>query len=50
MIAHLFDKHLVVSTKKNPPTVNQQKALDKFMNFINWEEDAGHKEMEGKIE
>ena len=41
MIAHLFDKHLVVSTKKNPPTVNQQKALDKFMNFINWEEEKG---------
>lgn len=38
MIAHLFDKHLVVSTKKDPPTVNQQKALDKFMNFINLEE------------
>ena len=41
MIAHLFDKHLVVSTKKNPPTVNQQKALDKFMNFINFEEGKG---------
>ena len=41
MIAHLFDKHLVVSTKKDPPTVNQQKALDKFMNFINFEEEKG---------
>lgn len=37
MIAHLFDKHLVVSTKKNPPTMNQQKALDKFMEFISIE-------------
>ena len=39
LIAHLFDKHLVVSTKKNPPTVNQQKALDKFMAFINIDND-----------
>ena len=39
LIAHLFDKHLVVSTKKNPPTVNQQKALDKFMDFINIDND-----------
>lgn len=44
MIAHLFDKHLVVSTKKNPPTVNQQKALDKFMNFINLEEKGDENE------
>lgn len=39
LIAHLFDKHLVVSTKKEPPTVNQQKALDKFMAFINIDND-----------
>lgn len=38
-IANLFDKHLVVSTKKEPPTVNQQKALQKFMDFINLEEE-----------
>lgn len=37
-IAHLFDKHLAVSTKKNPPTVNQQKALQKFKDFINLED------------
>ena len=33
-IAHLFDKHLVVSTKNEKPTVNQQKALEKFQEFL----------------
>lgn len=33
-IAYLFDKHLVVSTKNQPPTVNQQKALNKFSEFL----------------
>lgn len=35
-IDHLFKLHLVVSTKNNPPTVNQQKALDKFNDFLNY--------------
>ena len=35
-MAHLFDLHLEVTTKKNPPTVNQQKALDKFNDFLNF--------------
>ena len=35
-IAHLFEKHLVVSTKKEKPTVNQQKALEKFQEFLNY--------------
>lgn len=35
-IAHLFEKHLVVSTKKEPPTVNQQKALEKFQEFLDY--------------
>jgi hypothetical protein len=35
-IAHLFDLHLVVTTKSNPPTVNQKKALDKFNDFLNY--------------
>lgn len=35
-MAHLFDLHLVVSTKKSPPTVNQQKAIDKFNDFLNY--------------
>lgn len=39
LIAHLFDKHLIVTTKKEPPTINQQKALQKFMDFIDLEKD-----------
>lgn len=35
-VAHWFDKHLNVSTKKEPPTVNQQKALDKFQDFLDF--------------
>ena len=35
MIADLFSKHLTVSTKKQPPTKLQEKALQKFMDFIN---------------
>lgn len=37
-IADLFNKHLVVSTKKDPPTKLQEKALQKFNDFINIEE------------
>lgn len=33
-IAHLFDLHLEVRTKKNPPTKLQEKALAKFEEFI----------------
>lgn len=33
-IKHLFDLHLDVKTKKENPTVNQQKALKKFLEFI----------------
>jgi hypothetical protein len=42
-VADLFDKHLVVSTKKNPPTKLQEKALQKFVDFITLDEE----EMEG---
>ena len=34
-IADLFAKHLVVTTKKQPPTKLQEKALKKFEDFIN---------------
>lgn len=33
-IAHLFELHLVVATKKNPPTKLQEKALSKFNDFV----------------
>ena len=36
-IADLFTKHLTVSTKRTPPTVNQQKALEKFKKFCDLE-------------
>lgn len=35
-IAHLFDLHLEVKTKSEPPTVNQQKALQKFNDFLEY--------------
>ena len=33
-IKHLFDLHLDFSTKRNPPTVNQQKALQKLQDIF----------------
>ena len=33
-IAHLFELHLKCETKKEPPTKLQEKALEKFNNFI----------------
>lgn len=35
-ISHLFDLHLNVTTKKEPPTKNQEKALQKFNEFLNY--------------
>ena len=37
-IKNLFDKHLNVSTKREPPTKLQEKALEKFIDFMNWDE------------
>ena len=39
MVAHLFKLHLDYAPKKNPPTKNQQKALQKFEDFLNYEGD-----------
>ena len=36
-IEHLFKLHLDYTTKRQPPTVNQQKALKKFADFLDWE-------------
>lgn len=33
-IAHLFDLHLTVITKKDPPTAHQKNALEKFKAFL----------------
>ena len=40
-VAHLFDLHLNYSTKKEPPTKNQEKALQKFKDFLNIENEKG---------
>ena len=37
MVAHLFKLHLDYVPKKNPPTKNQQKALEKFRDFLDVE-------------
>lgn len=35
-ISHLFDLHLTVSTRNDPPTKNQEKALEKFNDFLGY--------------
>ena len=34
-VSHLFEKHLEYTTKNNPPTKNQQKAVEKFEDILN---------------
>ena len=34
-VAHLFEKHLEYKPKNDPPNKNQQKAMDKFEDFLN---------------
>jgi hypothetical protein len=41
-VADLFKKHLVVTTKKQPPTKLQEKALQKFNDFINFESEENN--------
>ncbi len=36
-VAHLFDLHLDYTTKKQPPTKLQEKALEKFKHFLDGE-------------
>jgi hypothetical protein len=38
-VAKLFEKHLNVSAKNDPPTVNQLKAIDKFEKFLELSKD-----------
>lgn len=38
-VARLFEKHLNVSAKNDPPTVNQMKAMDKFKKFLELSKD-----------
>jgi hypothetical protein len=37
-VANLFDKHLEYSQKSKKPNKNQEKALAKFREFLNWSE------------
>lgn len=49
-VAHLFEKHLTVSTKSDIPNKNQEKALEKFMAFLEFykqEEESGQTEQSG---
>ncbi len=39
-VSNLFDKHLNYSKKSDKPNKNQEKALDKFKEFLNWKEDS----------
>lgn len=36
-VRNLFDKHLNYSKKSDKPNKNQEKALEKFKDFLNWE-------------
>lgn len=38
-IAHLFDKHLVYSTKSDKPNKNAEKAMAKFKDFLDYYKD-----------
>ena len=35
-VAHLFELHLDYNTKSKPPNKNQEKALNKFLEFLNY--------------
>lgn len=37
-VANLFDKHLKYSQKSDKPNKNQEKAIEKFAEFLNWSE------------
>ena len=39
-VSHLFNLHLDYTTKKQPPTVNQQKAYQKFKDFLDGDTDG----------
>lgn len=43
-VANLFEKHLTVATKKDPPTKLQEKALAKFNDFLRWGNDTNPNE------
>jgi hypothetical protein len=40
-VANLFDKHLNYSQKSDKPNKNQEKALEKFKEFLDWRDSDG---------
>lgn len=40
-VANLFDKHLNYSQKSDKPNKNQEKAIEKFKDFLDWRDDDG---------
>lgn len=40
-VANLFEKHLNYSVKSDKPNKNQEKAMDKFKDFLDWRDDGG---------
>lgn len=42
-VANLFEKHLQYSQKSEKPNKNQEKAAEKFKDFLNWESEQGEK-------
>jgi hypothetical protein len=38
-VSNLFDKHLNYSKKSEKPNKNQEKALEKFADFLNWSDE-----------
>lgn len=39
-VANLFEKHLKYSQKSDKPNKNQEKAFEKFTDFLNWSEEG----------
>ena len=48
-VAHLFEKHLNYSKKSDKPNKRQEKALEKFKDFLNWEDSDGRSPMDKNI-
>jgi hypothetical protein len=43
-VANLFDKHLIYGKKSEKPNKNQDKAIEKFREFLDWSEDGAEED------